>query len=76
MWTAACIIWPVCCTAISQRADPRAFQKGKVSADIQGFLRHNENGLMNFHDWKDKLTYLPISIFSKPMRQKPRSSPV
>ena len=51
-------------------------KKGKVSADIQGFLRHNENGLMNFHDWKDKLTYLPYFDFLKTMRQKPRSSPV
>ena len=25
-------------------------KRGKVSADIQGFLRHNEGGLMNFHD--------------------------
>ena len=33
---------------------PALSKKGKVSADIQGFLRHNENGLMNFHDWKDK----------------------
>ena len=40
-------------------------KKGKVSADIQGFLRHNENGLMNFHDWKDKLTYLPYFDFLK-----------
>ena len=42
---------------------PALSKKGKVSADIQGFLRHNENGLMNFHDWKDKLTYLPYFDF-------------
>ena len=44
---------------------PALSKKGKVSADIQGFLRHNENGLMNFHDWKDKLTYLPYFDFLK-----------
>ncbi|MDO4490912.1 MAG: PfkB family carbohydrate kinase [Lachnospiraceae bacterium] len=33
-------------------------KKGKVTADIQGFLRHNENGTMNFHDWSQKLEYL------------------
>ena len=40
-------------------------KKGKVSADIQGFLRHNENGLMNFHDWKDKLDLSPLFRFSQ-----------
>ncbi len=40
-------------------------QRGKVSADIQGFLRHNEDGTMNFHDWKDKLEYLPYFDFLK-----------
>lgn len=40
-------------------------ERGKVSADIQGFLRHNENGTMNFHDWSDKLTYLPYFDFLK-----------
>lgn len=33
-------------------------KKGKLTADIQGFLRHNEGGTMNFHDWADKLKYL------------------
>ncbi len=33
--------------------------KGMVSADAQGFLRHNEGGKMVFHDWADKLKYLP-----------------
>lgn len=40
-------------------------KKGLVSADIQGFLRHNENGSLVFHDWKDKLKYLPYMDFLK-----------
>ena len=36
-----------------------------VSADAQGFLRHNENGSLCFHDWKDKLKYLPYMDFLK-----------
>lgn len=39
--------------------------KGMVSADAQGFLRHNENGKMVFHDWQDKLNYLPYMSFLK-----------
>ena len=39
--------------------------KGMVSADAQGFLRHNENGTMCFHDWSDKLKYLPYMDFLK-----------
>ena len=39
--------------------------KGMVSADAQGFLRHNEGGEMRFHDWKDKLDYLPYMDFFK-----------
>lgn len=39
--------------------------RGMVSADAQGFLRHNENGRLRFHDWKDKLTYLPYMDFLK-----------
>lgn len=39
--------------------------RGMVSADIQGFLRHNENGSMVFHDWSDKLQYLPYFDFLK-----------
>lgn len=34
-------------------------EKGMVTADAQGFLRCNENGDMNFHDWADKEKYLP-----------------
>lgn len=39
--------------------------KGMVSADAQGFLRHNEGGKMCFHDWSDKLKYLPYIDFLK-----------
>lgn len=40
-------------------------KRGMVSADAQGFLRHNENGSMNFHDWVDKREYLPLFDFLK-----------
>lgn len=40
-------------------------KKGMVSADAQGFLRHNEGGKMCFHDWADKETYLPYMDFFK-----------
>ena len=40
-------------------------KRGKVAADIQGFLRHNENGVMNFHDWADKKEMLPYLDFLK-----------
>ncbi|MDE7220736.1 MAG: ribokinase [Oscillospiraceae bacterium] len=40
-------------------------QKGLVSADAQGFLRHNENGKLCFHDWADKEKYLPYMDFLK-----------
>lgn len=39
--------------------------KALVSADAQGFLRHNENGKLVFHDWADKLTCLPKIRFLK-----------
>lgn len=39
--------------------------RGMVSADAQGFLRHNEGGKMYFHDWADKLKYLPYIDFLK-----------
>ncbi|MBQ8973129.1 MAG: ribokinase [Clostridia bacterium] len=39
--------------------------RGMVSADAQGFLRHNEGGKMVFHDWADKQTYLPYMDFLK-----------
>lgn len=34
--------------------------KGLLAADIQGFLRHNDDGALVFHDWTDKLAYLPM----------------
>ena len=34
--------------------------KGKVTADAQGFLRHNEGGHLVYHDWADKLKYLKL----------------
>lgn len=40
-------------------------KKGMLSADAQGFLRHNEGGKMTFHDWQDKLKYLPYLDFLK-----------
>ena len=40
-------------------------QQGLVSADAQGFLRHNENGTLCFHDWEKKLKYLPYMDFLK-----------
>lgn len=39
--------------------------KGMVSADAQGFLRHNEGGKLTFHDWADKRRYLPYMDFLK-----------
>ncbi|MBQ4610693.1 MAG: ribokinase [Clostridia bacterium] len=39
--------------------------KGKLAADAQGFLRHNENGTLTFHDWAEKKKYLPYLDFLK-----------
>lgn len=39
--------------------------RGKVAADAQGFLRCNEDGKLVFHDWPDKLKYLPYLAFLK-----------
>ena len=36
-----------------------------LSADAQGFLRHNEDGRLCFHDWADKRKYLPFMRFFK-----------
>jgi sugar/nucleoside kinase (ribokinase family) len=33
--------------------------QSRLTADIQGFLRCNENGSLVFHDWADKRKYLP-----------------
>lgn len=40
-------------------------ERGMVSMDAQGFLRHNENGSLVFHDWPDKCRYLPYMDFLK-----------
>lgn len=39
--------------------------KGQLAGDAQGFLRHNENGEMVFHDWEDKKAMLPYFSFLK-----------
>ncbi len=36
-----------------------------IAADVQGFLRCRENGALVFHDWPDKLRYLPYIDFLK-----------
>lgn len=40
-------------------------KRGKLAADVQGFLRHNENTVMNFHDWADKKQLFPCFDFIK-----------
>lgn len=40
-------------------------QRGKVAVDVQGFVRHAENGDMVFHDWADKRRYLPLITYFK-----------
>ena len=40
-------------------------QKALLSADAQGFLRHNEGGSMSLHDWGEKLRFLPWMDFFK-----------
>lgn len=40
-------------------------ERGMVSADIQGFLRHNDGGKLVFHDWNEKRKYLPYFDFLK-----------
>lgn len=40
-------------------------RRGMVSADAQGFLRHNEGGKLVFHDWTEKKKYLPYFDFLK-----------
>ena len=44
---------------------PFLSKRGMLSADIQGFLRHNDGGPMNFRDWKRKQTYLGHFRFLK-----------
>ncbi len=40
-------------------------KKGKVAADMQSFLRHNEGGKAVFHDWAQKNQYMPYIDFLK-----------
>ena len=40
-------------------------RRGLLSADAQGFLRHNEGGPMALHDWQEKLHFLPWMNFFK-----------
>ena len=40
-------------------------RRGLLSADAQGFLRHNEGGPMALHDWQEKLRFLPWMNFFK-----------
>ena len=40
-------------------------ERGMLSADAQGFLRHNEGGTMRFRDWEDKLRFLPYMDYFK-----------
>lgn len=38
---------------------------GRVAIDAQGLLRCNDQGALAFHDWKDKLKYLPLVTYLK-----------
>lgn len=38
---------------------------GKVAIDAQGLLRCNDAGELAFHDWQDKLVYLPAITYLK-----------
>ncbi len=40
-------------------------RRALLSADAQGFLRHNEGGSMSLHDWEEKLRFLPWMDFFK-----------
>lgn len=40
-------------------------KRALLSADAQGFLRHNEGGSMSLHDWEEKLRFLPWMDFFK-----------
>ncbi len=40
-------------------------ERALLSADAQGFLRHNDDGPMSLHDWEDKLRFLPYMDFFK-----------
>lgn len=40
-------------------------KRGMVSVDVQGLLRHNNNGVISFQDWSDKKEYLKYFDFLK-----------
>ena len=40
-------------------------RRALLSADAQGFLRHNEGGKLVLRDWEDKLRFLPYMDFFK-----------
>ncbi len=40
-------------------------KRAQLSADAQGFLRHNKGGSMSLHDWEEKLRFLPWMDFFK-----------
>lgn len=44
---------------------PLARERAMVALDVQGVLRCEEDGTMVFHDWADKMTYLPMIRFLK-----------
>lgn len=44
---------------------PELAKRGKVAVDVQGFLRHAEEGNMLFRDWENKKEMLPHISFLK-----------
>ena len=44
---------------------PYLKERGKIAADAQAFLRHNEDGILVFHDWGQKHALLPYLDFLK-----------
>lgn len=43
----------------------RLAERCRLSADAQGFLRHNDHGPMNFYQWEDQEQYLSCFAFLK-----------
>ena len=44
---------------------PFLADRGAVSADMQAFVRHNENGQSVYHDWSDKRECMPCITYLK-----------
>lgn len=44
---------------------PALARHGKLSADMQGFVRHNVDGILKLQDWPEKSTYLSYFDFLK-----------